>query len=599
MIPIPDQNKRQWVQTNQSDVMGNLFATFGVDLTSNIGKVRSGDLLYLVTNSTDQSNLGVPIGFKAFNASGVPTIFTVAGSRVFKTTVSYPSGAFIEVSGTPTDCSSDYSDIEVFNDVLYVTTTSKTVRTLSTSSAWSSFSAQATGTDNNNPHMLCTYADRMYMTYSGNSIVSWDTSNTVATLGSSNTITLNGADNISTYITFIRASSNRIWIGTLNQTGGKGYVYEWDGSSSQASRSYRLDSSGALACIIKDDIPYIMNTNGVMQVWNGGTFKNLDDANIGVSAEFNRLHNDLLFNPLNTTNDRFIHPNGITLASGKIIMLINSRSFNNASTTETTIPAGIYEYSPTNGLYHKYAASYVRSTDTFPYTDSGQVKIARAGAIAEMNLPSTASVRNGTFLCGAQYYTDATNTKYGIWYDDSQKTATSPGYFITTKQYSPNVTEMWQKVFVLYRNFYDDSEKIVVKYRTEDNDPVEGSITWISTTSFYTASNISAYDVGDEVQIIQGVGSGKPSSIVSKQPASGGNTIVTVDETYTGATGTSIAWFDHWTKIKSITESTSSFKEIGIGKAATWIQFKVWFEFQKFDEVESLLIANVPQQKVQ
>lgn len=597
MINLPGTTKK-WQQTNQSDILGNLWATFGVDLDGNQGAIRGGDIMYLNTNDSDQANLGVPIAFRAFNVSGTPTIFALAGTRAFKTSVNFPSGSFTEVGSTPTDFSPDYSDMEVFNDTLYCTTASHTVRTYSTGGSWSSFSAQSGG-DNNSVHMLATFAGRMYMSWAGASIVSWDSANTTASLGSQYTITLNNADTASTLITFIRAASDRLWIGTINQIGGKGYVYSWDGSSGTTMNAYRLDSAGALACVIKNDIPYIMNANGVLQIWNGGTFKNLDDAYIGLPGQFNRLHNNLLYNPINVTNDRFIHPNGMTLIDGEINLFVNTINNDNTGTTEVTIPAGVWEYLSQTGLYHKYAVTYTRSTDTAPYNDTGQMKIARAGAISEINMPNTSASRNGTFLCGAQYYSDATTKKYGIWYDDSNKVSINSGFVITSKVQSPNVTEIWQKMFLIFRKFFNASERIIVKWRTFDNDPLETMITWINPTTFTTTTDLTSYAIGNEVQVIQGIGSGRCAHILTLTNNAGTWT-VTLDETITGAAGqTAIVWIAEWKKAAEIMSSSIDFKEIVIGKVSTWIQFKVWFNFQRFDEIVALLIANAANQKIQ
>lgn len=604
---IPNPQDKKWIQNNNSDVTGNLYSSFGLDLLSNQGKVRSSSQMFLNVNNSDTNctNLGIPVAFKSFTVSGQVFIYAVAGSRVFKTAVSYPSGPFAEdvSSGAPTTCGSDFSDMDIFNGTLYVTTASKVIKKLSSAGTWGTLDTLFA--DNNSPKMLCPFGNRMYMsTDNATGIISWDASETVSPASGSpgsaaNSILLNNADSSTLTITFIRASSNRIWIGTMNSSGGKGYVYEWDGAAAQVTKSYRLDCSGALSCVIKDDIPYIMNTNGIIQVWNGGTFKDLDDARIGQPAELNRIYNYLLYKPLNTLNDRFIHPNGMSLINGEINIMVNTVNFNSSANTEVTMPAGIWEYLPEVGLYHKNAVTYVRSTDTFPYTDGGQLKIAAAGALSEMNLMSNSVSRNGILLCGAKYYTDASATAFGIWYDDTFRSATSPGYFVTTKISSSNVTDIWQKLFIAFRQFTTSTEKILVKYRFIDADPTEVTITWTGISSFTSSADLSGYAIGDEVQVIQGVGSAFCAHITAISLNAGTYT-VTVDETFTGATGTAIAWISKWTKLASITGTTTNFKECPIGEGVnTWIQFKIWFNFRIFDEIEQLLIANVPNQKIQ
>lgn len=615
MITIPTQDKK-WIQTNSSDILGNIFSSYGIDLSWNQGTMRSSDATILNTNNVDQIALRVPFAFKAFacNAinSGSITIFAATGTtypttgRVYYTSGvgGTPNTAFIPdaTSGTPTVCEADTSDMEVFGGNLYVTAGAN-IYELTASGTWNNYALSGEASGNTNPKMMTTYANRLYITAGITKIYSAPISggvlSTIATPGSQFSIDIGNGDSNTNRILWLRASSNRIWIGTINAVGGKGYVYEWDGSSAQVTKSYRLDCSGALACVIKDDIPYIMTTNGEIQVWNGGTFKSLDDARIGMPGQFNRLRGNLLFNPLNYVNDRFIHPNGMSIIEGNICVLVNTKNNTSSGETDVTNPAGIWEYTPDTGLYHKYGLEYARAGATFPLTDGGQIKIARAGALSEMNIPSVSSSRNGTLLAGAAYYTDATNVQYGIWYDDLNKTIYTPGHFVSTRIYSPNVTDMWQKIFLVFRRFFDANEKIIAKYRTVDADPLEATITWSSTSTFNTTANLSGYAVGDEVEIIQGIGAGFPSHITAIQSTDSGY-MVSVDETYTGASNqTAIAWFQKWIKIGFTTDNMIDFKEFPIGKASVWIKFKIWFNFLRYDEIESLMISNAPNQKVQ
>lgn len=615
--------QRKWVQMNASDVLGNLFTTFGVDLTWNNGTIRSGDATLLNINSTDVTALTRAIGFRSFAATGInsgnKTIFTVAGG-VTGTSVGAvfyannanpgtPNTTFVQdaTSGTPTTLASDIADIELSGLNLYVAGGGK-VYELTPGGTWNNYNITGDTGNGTSVHMMTNYAGRLYVTRLSNQIISADT--TGSTLGSFAVPTAQyslALTDTSLYITWLRASSNRIWIGTVNPYGGKGYVFEWDGASTQVTKSYRLDSSGALACVIKDDIPYIMNTNAELQVWNGGTFKNLDDAGIGVPGQVNRLRGFLFQNALSTYNNRFIHPNGMSLVDGNIHILLDTRNSTSTLETDQTNPAGIWEYDPQIGLYHKYGLTYTHSTDTI-LADGGQIKLGKnndtstgiVGGLSEMHIASNAAGRNGSLMCGSGYVNDAGNLKYGIWYDDLNKTFLTPGYITTTRIYSQNVNEVWQKLFLVFRRFFDVKEEISVKYSTVDNDPLEATITWTSNTTFTTTSDLSIYSVGDEVQPIQGQGSGIPCHITALS-LNAGTWTVTVDRYYPGVTGSSvgIVWFQKWTKLLSTTDSTVDFKEIQIGVTSKWIRFKIWFNFIRYDEIEELLIASIPAQKIQ
>jgi len=574
---IPKDKK--WVQVNGSEVMGNLWASFNIDLSDNYGRLRIGQRLIVNTDETDDADIGVPVAFASINSIN----YCIAGSKVFKSGANTPNSNFTEdaISGVPTNLNSLYSDMASFNGYLYVSANSTSVYKTDGVS-WSSFSA---GSNTGSPRLFVQYADRMYMTDGNAKIISWSTSDTPATSGA---YTLDLSSNADTRrITCMRASASRIWIFTTNLSGGKALVYEWDGASTQPTRSYRLESSGAFSCVIKDDIPWIIDANANLLAWNGGTFQYI--------TGFNRENHKLLTGIFSTTNDRFVHPNGMSIVEGNIHILINGSNNDNTGTIEDTIPSGIYEYQKEFGLVHKYSFGLTKSNGTI--VDFGQIRISKAGALSELNQPSTSSTRNGTFLAGAQIYTNAGSTRNVISYDDQNSTLQKAGTFITTKIQSSEVTEMWQKLYVGVKKFLNDNDKMIVKYRIEEVDSTQISCTWTSTNSFTTTSDISAYANNDEITVIQGVGSGKCAHITDLSESAGTYT-VTVDETFTGATSqTFLAKIDKWKKIGSLSNRNASYLECPIGKSANWIQLKIWVTFTgRKEEIETLYLVSAPNQ---
>ena len=596
MIKIPSDQNKLWRQSNLTDVYNpfsseNLYATYNCDLTENEGRLRLGKRLVLNTTTSDVVEMtSHPAAFAVYNNAKWAISGANGTGYVLSQSSSYPSAStFSKVTGvnTPSTVDSLMSDMLVSNDQLYVTTTSNSVYFFN--GAWGTPFAVGTS-DTGSTHMLCSYAGRTYMSKLSSLILSWDSANTVATSG---LYTLQLGNSTSNQITWMRASSNRIWIGTINLLGGKGYVYEWDGASSIVTKSYRLEAQGALACVIKDDIPYIMDTNGNLLVWNGGTFRKI--------AGLNRTSNQLLYSTGRGINGRWIHPNGMSIIKGKINILIDGRSSDSTYSSVITIPSGIWEYDENHGLYHKHSIGISTSSGTI--TDYGQIKIggsdngsSGAGALAELNILTFVAGRNGTFLAGFSYFSDATNAMKGaIVYDDSNDTLQKAGYFITAKIESPQVTDNFQKAILKYRKFLNANDKIVLKYRTEDIDPVEADITWTSTTTFtvpnssVVVSNYWTSGTGNEVEVIQGIGSGKCSHITNAVLTTGTWT-VTVDETYTGATGTAKARFTNW--IKKGASGGTTFTEFSMGIKSTWVQFKVWGIFTGRDEIEQIQIIN-------
>lgn len=576
MIRYPLNKK--YSQTNRSDVLGNIAWSWNIDPQSRLGKLRASPRTLLLANTAVDSDLtDIPVGFKAYATK----IYTVAGGKVHVAgsadTLNVTFGA-VGTSGAPTNqCSSSVSDLEIFNDCLYVTTTGHTYKL--SGSTWSDF---AIGAGSSSPKMLTTYADKLYQSDLPNKIYSITTADTptlALTLG--NTIA----------VTVMRSAANRIWIGTLNrstgsQSYGKGYVYSWDGAAAQPSASYRLEAQGCLAMVIKDDIPWIMDTNGRLMYWSGGNF--LEAARLPLDDKY-------LAGSLNQSNDRWIHPNGMTIVNGKINILINNQLFdgNTPHNILEQCPSGVWEFDPNIGLYHKFSVGYTPRAST-TVTDYGQNRLSKVGAIADMKLMGADATPNGQLILGANYYTDATTTTSGIFMDDTNDTAQKAAYFVTSKFESPNVTDEWVKIWMKYRKFLNSADEIVVKYRSTEVDPTEMTITWTSTTTFTTTdANMANYAVGDEVEITQGKGSGLCSHITAISLNTGTYTI-TVDETYTGATsGTAKARLQKWIKAGSITGQTKNYWEIPLSMgSSTWIQLKICLLFTGKDEFEEFLLVN-------
>lgn len=597
MITIPTNS--QWSQTNRSDILGSLVGTFNLDLTKVLGKTRVTRMIQTTTQVTNTNLTNYPVGFKIYN-DGAVKLWTVAGSKVHSASNATRSAFAVDAtSGSPTTCSSLASDIEVFNGALYVTTFDgtgdKIVKNLS--GTWSTNAiglGAVSGT-----HMLTVYANKLYISRGRNSIYMMDSSDVVT----ADKLTLDSNYNV----TCMRSASNRIWICTIALT-GKGYVYEWDGAAAQVTRGYRLESQGALACVIKDDVPWIVDTNGRLCVYSNGTFVE--------KARF-PLNNQLLAQATDANNDRFIHPNGMTVIDGKINILINNVLGDNTSITEFC-PSGVWEfdestYNPTTGatpgigLYHKYSLSYL-PVGTNTITDWGQNRVSGVGALSEMKIDNSGAPNasnTGSLLAGAVVYTNASSTDTGIFTNDifnavsgttGQYATQGSGYFVTTQIQSSQIKESWQKLVLFYKKFLTSTDSIVAKARTNAVDPTYFNLTWTNTTQFETTTNLGAYAVGDEIEILQGTGSGMCSHI-SAIGTGGIGYQVTVDTVHTGVTtGTAKGRAQYWKKFGTINNQTSQFDIKGINLNSTWIQLKIHLIFSGPNEFEKAILISKPEQ---
>jgi hypothetical protein len=583
-------NPAELVQTNRSDVLGSLWSTFGVDLESNRGALRVSPRLRVNSSTADLENLGCPVAFKFFDTK----IWTVAGSRVFYGGTT-PNVTFTQDTseGTPTNCSSDTADLEIFNTRLWVTSQTKLLSKAANDSGTGAWTERATIESGLN-HKLCFFPkfNRLYFVDPFN-IKSIDTTDTVATSGD---YYLDTTFIPAPLVIDIKASKSFIWIARANSnavTDGYGAVQSWDGISNTVT-TYKLKARGAFALVVSpdDDTPYVMDSNGVLSKFNGSGF-----------AEVGRLpyKNQLPLDPSGLANNRFIHPNGLLITkSNSVLALINNLNNDNSATIEENIPSGVWEWSDSNGFVHSRPISYNTVANT-TVTDYGQNRISRAGALAEMNRASTTSSRSGTIMAGATYFTDATNTASAILIDDSLDVVQKYGYLVTSKIFantisrdgSISIDDTWQKVYPRHKKLLDSADSITIKYRTEEQNPNIYEVEWAGAEALVMADE-PAYEVGDEVEIIQGAGSGKCAHItlIMEQPSEN-NWLVALDDSFEGATGTAKARFQKWKKIGTQTSQRDSFFEGTINTPATWIQLKVCMQFKGEDEINDIILTNV------
>jgi len=405
---------------------------------------------------------------------------------------------------------------------------------------------------------------------------------------------IGGLGNDMQTITCIASNSQYIWVGVLGRSPGrslKGRIYQWDGISAQVTAEYKLEAQGCLALLIKDDIPYAMDSNGALLKYTGTSFD-----------EIGRLptNNILLKNCQAATADRFIHPNGLLeTRNNTILALVNNENMDNGGTINENFPSGAWEWSEDYGFQHKYAFTYnPGANDTI--TDFGQNRISRVGAIADVNYTSTDADRNGTMLMGATYFTNASSTLSGIFFDDSNNTVKKKGYFVTTWFNADEIQDTWSRLWATFRRFLSETSSIEFKYRIYEEQPTYATITWVNTTSFTTTTDVSAYgptaseSTGGEVEVIQGTGSGSCVHISSIVEA-GGTYTVTLDSAVEGVTtGTAKARFQKWVKLNPAAEPAqiNSYLQAAMSASNVRIQVKGCMTFTGDDEFHKMALVS-------
>lgn len=584
-IKIPNETK-QFKQVANSDILGNIWSSFNLDLSENVGRIRVSGRGKLVTGSGTLANMETPVAFWYYRHSS-DRIWCIAGSRVFYNTGD-PDDTFIEdaTASTPTDLN-DGCDAALFNGGFYISGSGNLYKFLA--GTWSTVSTAPNGGDAS----VCVFANRFYSSQSSSQIYSCDTTDTVVEPTSSpntNLYTLNIGDFAGgladdNKITCIRAASDRIWIATINtggstasMSGNRGRVFEWDGVSTRPSKVYELDSMGALSMVIKDDIPHITDANGKLLKFNGSSFEEVARLPISQSRYFN--------NPAGSTTQRFIHPKGMELRDDKICLLINNE--NSDASINENIPSGVWEYDENIGLYHRHSIGIADGTDF------AQNRLSEVGALFWSKSASDTD-NDGDLMCGARYFTSATVTAYGVFINNTKDTLKKVGYFVTTKIDSNSVTDSWQKIYVKHKRLLDASDRISIKYRTTEATAIEGTITWTSTTTFTSTLGLSSIAVGDEVEVTAGTGGGQIEHI-SAITENAGTYTVTLENAVTGATGTGKARFQKWIRAGTadITGQVEDIAEQAIAVISNWIQIKCVMYFTGKDEINELELVNQP-----
>lgn len=578
-----------WKQDNNSDLYGDIWSSFNLDLTSELGKLKTTRMLSIARSVDDGgdnyvSGIGLAAAFRYYNDQNwAATNGTISKSGTSRTS----AWGLDTTSSKPTSVSNRYSDMEVFNDALYVSLSGTGV-SKNSAGTWSTVSP--TGLQSSVPHMMCIYANRLYITADYAKIQSINTSDASAgTIGSaSNTIDLlNPSVNT---ITCLRATSNRIWILTLNRTGGKGHIYAWDGEQTSVNESYKLESSGAMAGIVKDDVLYVIDNDGRLLAFNGGTFVEIDRLPI--------KDGEYLFFALGEYNERWIHPNGMTVRDSAILININNEYRGASATWEENVPSGIWEWTKETGLYHKYSFSLGNDGST-TIRDYGQNHINLAGALSYIKSSSTSASDNGSLLASTQIYYDSSNTENLIAIDDLADTVQKFGYFITPKIFSNKFDDIWQKLFLRIKKLTSGDE-ISIKYRTEDATPLDIAITtWSGSNSVRTSTTITGYGAGDEIEFTQGEGSGKCFQIVSTSDLGGGVTEIVLDGSFTGIDSSGKARLQHWKQIGGAFTSTSKDiieKPLLNVKNSAWVQFKVCIQNTGNSYIYDMTLLNTNSQ---
>ena len=373
-------------------------------------------------------------------------------------------------------------------------------------------------------------------------------------------------------IRHIFTTTNRAWILCHNKFGGEGAIAEWDGFSQSVNEIHKAGSVGPMTGVNYKEIPIVLNSKGFLLEYNGRGFSPMVRDGQTVAFPTVETLGTTMTTGTDTAAATAIHPRGITVGEDGLVYL--NVGFSAVSNPKTS--SGIFALNPMSGqLYHKHSLG--RWGDS---TDYGAQLVSGLGGLYWV--PNNVSTRS--LLAGGRILTDATTSTNGVWLlEDRTTTTPTRGYFVTQYIQAEDVKESWDIIWARFKRFMSSTNSIIIKARgTRDLSLSNGNIltatiTWTSGTTFTVtlAAADDSLQVGDEVEVYGGGNSGYLAHITTISGAHAALQTITNDETVPTTSGTSIARFDRWKKIGTITDANVYEKFLNIGIDSSFIQFKV------------------------
>lgn len=227
--------------------------------------------------------------------------------------------------------------------------------------------------------------------------------------------------------------------------------------------------------------------------------------------------------------------------------------------------------------------------------DYGQGIEANSGASIVLNNTEYNTVELNRSGYTAEVYSP---TMVGSWrYMQTCQPIRNLGYFVTPKMLASETEDQFISAVLRFKQL-DYGDKITVKYKDKDrarfpvmpnsSNRTDNYVTWTSSTTFTTVSapadnfyDLTTVEVGDEVEIIGGAGSGVISHIASITK-SGFQYTITLEEAnpFVEVNDKSLIKIDNWTVLETIDGATFTDSEytFAADRNSGFIQYKIVME---------------------
>lgn len=557
MMKLPGQSRR-WRVNGKQPFDGVLVRAINADFADRAGLVTPSKMKSLSQESDfEGGELDDPIIAFAFYSN---RYWANDGDQMLRSTdaLANPDSTFEEDDTASTPTTDSLGDIELFNGDMYVST-DEVVYKLS-GSTWSTAFSSLTA---NSKTLLKTVENRLYYTDNKVTVGSVNTSDTKATTTNTLDLQLSNNTNIAYDITMLEAGTNNLWIGTSNDSQAPNWVYAWNGETQNTFTSRYVITANVLAGLVykKDNRPYIFDSKGRLQAFNGAGFETVAELPIE-----------------GTLNDDAVHYNGMTENSDGEI-LINFDNDTREGTYSPDAPSGVYAYHPEHGLYLKYAYTTQRVSETGStgVDNFGHFEVNEVGAIFPADLHSQEGASDGTIYASAEINENGT-LQNCIFLDNSNTDSLTKTTLVTRWMEANSPIDAFNEVTVTHDHLRE-GELVEIKVRTEQLPVVSDNSVPFSRYKLQTSKTEMAYlydrrQKGLEVTMTTGADAGKSFDVVSVDKQ-GSSYILTLEGELSDTTNAQGFYIENWKTIKTNDNKTSNATKGKAGMKADKFQVKV------------------------
>jgi len=590
---IPNPQTKDIKQLNINDLMGDIYASKNIDLSTQ-GYIKLAHRTIAPMTENDDADFDTADAmFVADNG------LNIISKEVFRSSLI----GFSTITDIATDTNSPSPSIEeggIFFNATEVISDGTAIKYRSAATVWTSIaqtitSGVPTTLENFEYHnsLLVGNANKVYLINT-----SWVT-DVILTLPAQY------------QVTSIAVNNSIAAIGTRHISGGEGKMFLWDGNSSAHNGIYGVNTHEVFSIRKYLSSFALITSSGQLLQFNGGGFTEL-----GILPVFS-----MNVNWADAQNDHSnVSCTGMVVDNRDIYIRLDSEIEESTKKFSPNFPGGVWRYNPESGLNCIYGPSFTTITsDSISTTDVDiSTNIITVSAAPVTGTPIMYDGGGGTVLAGlkentvyycikvsattlklAETYTDAiagtaidlTGTgsnfqslkifnisDYGYsfaenrgaialltpLYRDSfqaekivfsaniiQKASETVktvfnivnpylpniGYFITPKLMSGGIEDNYNTLSIKYKTLGPD-DIIKIKYRITDRykfpitsfiGSVQYAGTWSDTNTFTTTIDMSDAQVGDEIEILAGCGAGWSSHIESISENAGTWTINLTD----------------------------------------------------------------------